>query len=167
MPKSDPLFDALKRVKQDAKAPHPGTLTFRYLWNNSVETGSSASWSDGNIFYCWNEKDEVVPRDEARWCVPLVEFETLSVDANGKPVPPNKADFISIKKYGPNHTYVGSMSTPPTRTPPPAFRVPDAIPPAPASAPHSFGPEVIAPLATNDASKASWWSQVKRWIRLS
>lgn len=174
MPRSDPLTDALERVKQDAKAPHPGTLTIRSLWNKSEVKESSESWPDGNIFFCWNEKDEVVSRNKAKWCVPLVEFETLSVDEAGKPVPPNHASFISRKEYGPNHTFVRSVSTPPVRVPPPELRAPDTNPSAPASAPKSSALDAqghtgpTQPQYPQTAAKerpASWWATIKQWAR--
>lgn len=117
--------------------------------------------TNSTLLNCWNEKDEVVPRDRAKWCVPLVEFETLSVDEQGRPVPPNRASFISRKDYGPNHTFIGSASTPPVRVPPSEFRAPRAEPPTYRPEPQKDGFPAYHRLPVE---RIGWWEKVKGWI---
>jgi hypothetical protein len=101
---------------RDPKTPHPGAITFVYLWNGTRETKQASDWPERMAWYCTDSDKREVARSDSRAtrCIPIVEIETLSVDENGKPVAPSEADFISIKEYGPNHTFVRSTSSPPS-----------------------------------------------------
>lgn len=92
---------------------HPGTVKFIDLWNRTEKIESADDIPDGIKFFCMDEKRIKVERGQAAWCIPVVEYETYSVDANGKPVAPEIADFVRITSYGPRHTYIGSTVTPP------------------------------------------------------
>lgn len=134
--------------------PHPGTITLRYLWNHSERVDQASDWPESITFFCVNDKREEVSRNQAKWCIPLVEFETFSVDEKGNPVPPREASFIERFEYGPGHTFVRSVSTPPVRVPPPELRAPP--PPRDESAPQTY---------TVPDRTETWWTRLTRRIR--
>ncbi|WP_414450382.1 hypothetical protein AB4851_32935 [Burkholderia sp. 22PA0099] len=154
MQQPDSLHEALKKIRQDPRTPHPGTITLRYLWNHSERVERASDWPESIIFFCVNDKHEEVPRNQAKWCIPLVEFETLSVDEKGNSVPPREASFIERFEYGPDHTFLRSVSTPPVRVPPPELRAP---PPSRAE------PERQTYTAPNRTE--TWLTRLTRWIR--
>jgi hypothetical protein len=105
----------------DAQAldtPHPGKVTFVYLWNNAREVESAAKVPDRIKFFCVDKQANEVEPSKAVYCIPVVEIETFSVDEHGKPIVPKDADYIHIRAYGPNHTFLKSTVTPPSRQPP-------------------------------------------------
>src|SRR5471032_2437603 len=156
---------------QEPSAPHPGSIAFKYSWNQSTEIKDASKYPEDFIFRCADANGERTDRARAAWCIPLVEVETVSVDENGKPVAPKEADSVSISKYVPGHT----QSVPhlkrqreldrQQRTPPPE----DAKPP---SSPQSFEPH-----RSNDKLadyqqpltdvQLSWWTRVKAWLGLA
>lgn len=156
---------ALDKIKQDPSRPHPGRITLRYLWNQSERIDNAADWPESITFFCLNENHERVARDQATWCIPLVEFETFSVDENGNPVPPRDASFIERFEYGPDHTLIRSVSTPPVRTPPPELRAP-AVPASPRhEEPQSGRAAPVAQTAVAASiGEGNRWARIKQWI---
>ncbi|MBN3728668.1 hypothetical protein [Burkholderia sp. Ac-20379] len=164
VPPADSRLAALDKIKQDPSLPHPGRITLRYLWNQSERIENAADWPEGITFFCLNEKHERVERDQATWCIPLVEFETFSVDEHGKPVPPREASFIERFEYGPDHTFIRVVSTPPVRTPPPELRTP--APPSPRhNEPQSRRTAPPDPtMAATSIGTANRWTRLKQWM---
>jgi len=161
---------------QEPSAPHPGSIAFKYSWNQSTEIKDASKYPEDFIFRCADANGERTDRARAAWCIPLVEVETVSVDENGKPVAPKEADSVSISEYGPGHTFIQHTQSVPhlkrqreldrqQRTPPPE----DAKPP---SSPQSFEPH-----RSNDKLadyqqpltdvQLSWWTRVKAWLGLA
>jgi hypothetical protein len=136
---------------RDPKTPHPGTITFLYLWNGTKENKQASDWPERMAWYCTDSDKREVARSDPRAtrCIPIVEVETFSVDENGKPVAPSEADFISIKEYGPNHTFVRSTSSPPSlkqrseQAPKPVVLMRGAT--SSKTQPRSYGPSSLPP----------------------
>lgn len=103
---------------QDPGLPHPGTIEAKYTWNNSIEYWKSAELPDSFIFRCFDKNGKSAPRDQAAWCIPVVEIVTISVDKSGKPVPPKGAASVEIAIYGPNHRFLEHVSKAPPPPPP-------------------------------------------------
>lgn len=87
-------------------APHPGTIVVRYAWNGSTQTRRAQDFSEGFAFRCADAHGEPAERAHAAWCVPVVEIESLSVDANGRAVAPADAARIESTAYGPGHRFL-------------------------------------------------------------
>src|SRR5476649_174328 len=129
---------------QEPSAPHPGSIAFKYSWNQGTEIKDASKYPEDFIFRCADANGKRTDRAHAAWCIALVEVETVSVDENGKPVAPKEAYSVSISEYGPGHTFIQHTQSVPhlkrqreldgqQRTPPPE----DAKPP---SSPQSFEP---------------------------
>jgi hypothetical protein len=161
---------------QEPSAPHPGSIAFKYSWNQSTEIKDASKYPEDFIFRCADANGERTDRARAAWCIPLVEVETVSVDENGKPVAPKEADSVSISEYGPGHTFIQHTQSVPhlkrqreldrqERTPPPE----EAKSP---SSPQSFTPHRSNyPLADFQQPltdvQLSWWTRVKAWLGLA
>jgi hypothetical protein len=160
---------------QDPKLPHPGIVTFVYLWNNSREVDSADKVPDRIKFFCVDERDNEVAREKAIWCIPVVEIETFSVDEHGKAVVPKDADFIHIRAYGPNHTFLKSTVTPPSRKPPADLldRSPQSIPQNTGSqSPQSFAPRQSGYERSDrrvllQQKRLNWCARVKAWLGIA
>ena len=162
---------------QDPDAPHPGTITFVYLWNNSREVESAGKVPDRIKFFCVDKQNNEVERTKATWCIPVVEIETFSVNEHGKPTVPKDADYIHIRAYGPNHIFLKSTVTPPSREPPPellnkpqrsdpeegvTLRRPQFFSSRPQSATFSDGL-----VSLRQEGQLGWWRRVKVWLGIA
>lgn len=94
------------RGAHEPSAPHPGSIAFKYAWNQSTEIKDASKYPEDFVFRCADANGKRTARAHAAWCIPLVEVETVSVDENGKPVAPKEADSVSISEYGPEHTFI-------------------------------------------------------------
>lgn len=161
---------------QDPKVPHPGTVKFIDLWNHSEKIKPADDVPDNMKFFCMDANRFEVSREQAAWCIPIVEYVTLSLDQHGKPVEPRVADFIRITSYGPNHSYIGSTVTPPNFRKPPAA-APQSAPPQPdppSRSPHGLrdgfaGEGAIAEqrervegISSAALPRLTWWQRVRR-----
>jgi hypothetical protein len=126
------------RGAQEPSAPHPGSIAFKYSWNQSTEIKDASKYPEDFIFRCADANGERTDRAHAAWCIPLVEVETVSVDENGRPVALKEADSVSISEYGPEHTFIEHTQSVPhlkrqreldrqQRTPPPEDAMPGTI----------------------------------------
>lgn len=162
---------------QDPRLPHPGTVKLLYLWNGSEKTRLASEWSESMVFHCVNAEGGGTSREDAAWCVPIVEYETFSVDDKGNPVEPRLADFIRIDAYGPNHTLIESTVTPPRFRPPPEAKPesastlqqaassvsPQAMGDGPAGGDTSEGREKrLDESASASLPRLTWWQRVRR-----
>ncbi|WP_459708407.1 hypothetical protein [Paraburkholderia sp. 2C] len=98
---------------QDPHLPHPGTITARFDWNGSTEQWKASDFPESFVFRCFDETGKLTARANAAWCIPVVQIETVSVDESGKPVSPSEAGSISTTLYGPDHTFIEHISSPP------------------------------------------------------
>ncbi|CAB3788195.1 hypothetical protein LMG28688_02639 [Paraburkholderia caffeinitolerans] len=98
---------------QDPSRPHPGTITARFAWNNSVEYWEASKLPESFTFRCYDKDGNPTSRHQAAWCVPVVEVVTVSMDDNGNPVAPKEAASISNSVYGPDHTFLEHTSSAP------------------------------------------------------
>jgi hypothetical protein len=162
---------------QAPNVPHPGTVTFVYLWNNSREVEPAAKVPDRIKFFCVDTQDNEVERRKAVYCVPVVEIETFSVDEHGKPVVPKDADYIHIRAYGPNHTFLKSTVTPPSRQPPPELLNGSPLSDSEGSTtllrsqffsgqPHTatFSDGLVS---SSREGRLRWWMRVKVWLGIA
>lgn len=104
------------RGMRDPLLPHPGTIKWVYLWNDSTEYMPVADWPERMAWYCEDINHNEVSHGDSRAtaCIPIVKIVTLSLDEQGTPVAPKDADFIEAKEYGPNDVFVRSTVTPPS-----------------------------------------------------
>lgn len=159
---------------QAPDVPHPGRVTFVYVWNNSREVESAAKVPDRIKFFCVDRQDNEVEREKAVYCIPVVEIETFSVDEHGKPIAPKDADYIHIRAYGPNHTFLKSTVTPPSRQRPPELlnksRLSNpeggvALRPSQSSSVQAQGATVSDELVSSSLEgRLGWWARVKVWL---
>lgn len=98
----------------DPHAPHPGTIVMNYAWDRSKVVLSTADLPDAFIFRCADARGQAIAREEAAWCIPVVEVETISRDKAGSPVAPNVADTITSLVYGPGHILLESVESGPS-----------------------------------------------------
>ncbi|WP_143281816.1 hypothetical protein, partial [Caballeronia humi] len=91
---------------QAAYLPHPGNITFIESWSREPKIESADQYPDAFKFRCIDAKGNIVPKDRAKLCIPIVEFNVNAVDEAGKPHQFKGAYFISITAYGPNHRFV-------------------------------------------------------------
>ncbi|WP_109476992.1 hypothetical protein [Paraburkholderia sp. C35] len=98
---------------QDPHKPHPGSINIRYAWNGSTETLKAADFPDSFTFRCSDARGNPSEREQAAWCIPVVEIETVSVDKAGKPVAPKDAASITSSVYGPGHTFLEHVTSGP------------------------------------------------------
>lgn len=91
---------------QAPSAPHPGTIVVKYVWNHSKEVMGASELPESFIFRCSDGNGNPAERDAAAWCIPVVEIETVSTDANGHPIAPKDATSITTSVYGPDHTFI-------------------------------------------------------------
>jgi len=91
---------------QAPNAPHPGTVVMKYAWNNSKEVIPASKFPDSFIFRCSDANGNPAERGVAAWCIPVVEIETVSTDANGHPIAPKDAALIEASVYGPDHKFI-------------------------------------------------------------
>ncbi|WP_141712842.1 hypothetical protein [Burkholderia ubonensis] len=101
---------------QDPHAPHPGSISVKYAWNGSTETWKAAELPESFVFRCSDANGHSVARDQAAWCIPVVEIETISVDQAGRPVEPTVAHSITSSVYGPGHTFLEQVTSGPSST---------------------------------------------------
>ncbi|HDR9202011.1 hypothetical protein [Burkholderia vietnamiensis] len=99
---------------QDPHAPHPGSISVKYAWNGSTETWKAAELPESFVFRCSDADGHSVARDQAAWCIPVVEIETVSVDQAGRPVEPKVAYSITSSVYGPRHTFLERVTSGPS-----------------------------------------------------
>ncbi len=161
---------------QEPSAPHPGSIAFKYAWNQSTKIKDASQYPEDFIFRCADLNGKPTDRAHAAWCVPLVEVKTVSVDENGNPVAPKDADSVSISEYGPGHTFIEHTQSVPhlkrqreldrqQRTP----LQPDTEPPSSpqVSTPHWSDDSLADYQQPSTDLQASWWSRVKAWLRLA
>lgn len=91
---------------QTPDAPHPGMITLHHAWNGSTQTLRAQDYPDSFTFRCVDARGEPAERARAAWCVPVVEIESVSVDAAGRPVAPTDAVQIESTTYGPGHRFL-------------------------------------------------------------
>ncbi|MGS0892657.1 hypothetical protein ACVBGC_08930 [Burkholderia stagnalis] len=103
-------------------APHPGTIVIHHAWNGSTETRCARDFPAGFAFRCVDSHGEPAERARASRCVPVVEIETVSVDADGRPAAPADAAVIESSAYGPGHRFLDHTTLGRTGRPP---RTPD------------------------------------------
>ena len=158
------------RGMRDPRLPHPGTIEWVYLWNDSKQYMPVANWPERMAGYCEDTNHAEVSHGDSRAkaCIPIVKIVTLSLDEQGAPVAPKDADFIEAREYGPNDVFVRSTVTPPSlkkfskRSPPLSeFAPPGASPPLAAS---STLPSLANPPAP-DANRMSFWTKIRRLLR--
>lgn len=88
-------------------APHPGTVTFRTLWNHTERVEKAEGVPDANKFVYFDQQGNTTSDVlHAARRVPIVEVEMSSFDAEGHLVSPDKAVRISIDEYGPGHHFL-------------------------------------------------------------
>jgi len=164
------------RGAQEPSAPHPGSIAFKYSWNQSTEIKDASKYAEDFIFRCADSNGERTDRAHAAWCIPLVEVETVSVDENGRPVAPKEADSVSISEYGPGHTFIEHTQSVPhlkrqreldrqQRTPPPEDAMPAPSPQS--STPHQSNYTVADYQQPLTDVQLSWWARVKTWLGLA
>jgi hypothetical protein len=157
---------------QEPSAPHPGSIAFKYAWNQSTENKDASKYPEDFIFRCADANGKRTDRAHAAWCIPLVEVETVSVDENGKPVVPKDADSVSISEYGPGHTFIEhTQSVPHLKRKRELERQRQSTPsddttPQP---PQSFKPNQSDYTLSDYREPAwqgrlSWWARLKAWI---
>ncbi|WP_143750863.1 hypothetical protein [Burkholderia sp. HI2714] len=88
---------------QAPDAPHPGTIALHHAWNGSTQTLRAQDFPASFTLRCVDTRGEPAERARAAWCVPVVEIESVSVDAVGRPVAPADAVRIESTAYGPGH----------------------------------------------------------------
>ncbi len=98
---------------QDPRAPHPGTITVSYAWNDTRDVLDARTLPDSFIFRCNDANGELVGRDSAVSCVPVVAIETISRDKAGRLVSPSNADTIVSLVFGPGHVLLESVESGP------------------------------------------------------
>lgn len=74
---------ALPPGAQAPCAPHPGTIAVHHAWNGSTQTLRAQDVPASVVFRCADGRGEPSERARAAWCVPVVEIESVSVDAAG------------------------------------------------------------------------------------
>ncbi|MGU8083024.1 hypothetical protein [Burkholderia pyrrocinia] len=87
-------------------APHPGTIVVRYAWNGSTQTWRAQDVAASFAFRCFDAHGQPAERARAAWCVPVVEIESVSVDAGGRAVAPAAAARIESTAYGPGRRFL-------------------------------------------------------------
>ncbi|CAN0639319.1 hypothetical protein [Burkholderia cepacia] len=97
---------ALPPGAQAPDAPHPGTIALHHVWNGSTQTLRAQDVPASVAFRCADARGEPSERARAAWCVPVVEIESVSVDAAGRPVAPADAVRIESTAYGPGHRFL-------------------------------------------------------------
>ncbi|WP_206514316.1 hypothetical protein [Burkholderia cenocepacia] len=105
------LSKPFPRGAQDPRAPHPGSISVKYAWNGSTQTWKAAELPESFVFRCSDADGHAVARDQAAWCIPVVEIETVSVDQAGRPVEPKVAYSMTSSVYGPGHTFVERVTS--------------------------------------------------------
>lgn len=91
---------------QAPDAPHPGTIALHHAWNGSTQTLRAQDFPASFVFRCADARGEPAERARAAWCVPVVEIESVSVDAAGHPAAPADAVRIDSTAYGPGHRFL-------------------------------------------------------------
>lgn len=102
----------MPRYAQDPQAPHPGTVTFVERWNHTEKTVSADTLPDDIKFFCVNADQFIVRRERAAWCIPVIEYDTVSLDEDGKPAEPGVAHRVQRSSYGPNQISLQSVIVP-------------------------------------------------------
>ncbi|KFG98726.1 hypothetical protein GQ56_0101790 [Burkholderia paludis] len=97
---------ALPPGAQAPDAPHPGTIALHDAWNGSTRTLRAQDYSESFTFRCFDTRGEPTERARAAWCVPVVEIESVSVDAAGRAAAPAEAVRIESTAYGPGHHFL-------------------------------------------------------------
>lgn len=161
---------------QEPSAPHPGSIAFKYVWNQSTEIKDASKYPEDFIFRCVDANGKRADRAHAAWCVPLVEVETVSVDENGNPVAPREADSVSISEYGPGHTFIQHTQSVPhlkyQRELDRQQRIPPQEDATPPTSRQSFAPDrPNSPFADDQTPstdmRSNWWTRVKAWLGLA
>lgn len=98
---------------RDAHAPHPGTIVVTYAWDRSRVVLNAADLPDAFTFRCADSRGQAIAREEAEWCIPVVEIETISRDNAGRLVAPQTAAAITSLVYGPGHVLLESVESGP------------------------------------------------------
>jgi len=93
--------------------PHPGTVAVRQAWNGAVAQHKVSDPNAGIHFQCYDRTGRYEAREDAYWCVPIVEHEVVSVDKFGTPVAPEVADTVSYLLYGPGHVLLRHLPSRP------------------------------------------------------
>ncbi|HGL6720079.1 hypothetical protein NTJ56_01010 [Burkholderia contaminans] len=97
---------ALSPGAQAPDAPHPGAIALHHAWNGSTQTLCAQDFPASFIFRCVDTRGEPAEHARAASCVPVVEIESMSVDAAGRPVAPADAVRIDSTAYGPGHRFL-------------------------------------------------------------
>ncbi|WP_325089092.1 hypothetical protein [Burkholderia contaminans] len=97
---------ALPPGAQAPDAPHPGAIALHHAWNGSTQTLRAQDFPASFTFRCVDTRGEPAEHARAAWCVPVVEIESISVDAAGRPVAPADAVRIESTAYGPGHRFL-------------------------------------------------------------
>lgn len=160
---------------QEPSTPHPGSIAFKYAWNQSTEIKDASKYPDDFIFRCADANGKRTDRTHAAWCIPLIEVETVSVDENGNPVAPREADSVSISEYGPGHTFIQHTQSAPHLKLQREVDRQQRIP-SPRNAKSPLSPDSFTPNPPNytfaDTQpeltdvRPNWWTRVRAWLGL-
>jgi hypothetical protein len=148
---------------QAANLPHPGTITFIESWNDKPKTESADQYPDSFKFRCIDENEDIVPRDRAQLCIPIMEFNVKAVDEAGNPHPFKGAHFISITAYGPNHRFVEVTDSVP-QSPSPLPEPPRISPKTP-SAPAPPGARLATQSSVSARKPMGFWERIRKAMR--
>ena len=85
-------------------APHPGHIVQHYKWNGKDEIVSASEVPDSVKFIYYDASgQQTADTTAAKYRVPVVEIDIVTLDRNGKSVDPEHAVQFFMTEYGPSH----------------------------------------------------------------